>query len=180
MRGRYFMNAELPRSDKPESYKFIPFGTVRVSVQQRLLVRHRAVATPCAALTHKSVQGLRMCVGFGLGRIIMVLKAAAHFHAFRWESMDGSKLDLVSPCSAVACLVRQAVTSYAVYRRPSTSASRCSPTSTPSGACHARPLPWPRRRRPIASTNERCTQSSVASKNYSPRLNAGSMSLSSL
>jgi hypothetical protein len=102
------MNAELPRSDKPESYKFIPFGTVRVSVQQRLLVRHRAVATPCAALTHKSVQGLRMCVGFGLGRIIMVLKAAAHFHAFRWESMDGSKLDLVSPCSAVACLVRLA------------------------------------------------------------------------
>jgi cytochrome P450 len=61
---KYFLNAELPRSDTA-SYKFIPFGC-----------------------------GMRMCVGFGLGRIVMVLKAAMHFHAFKFESEDGAKLDL--------------------------------------------------------------------------------------
>ena len=61
---KYFLNAELPRDDA-RSYKFIPFGC-----------------------------GLRMCVGYGLGRIVMVLKAAMHLHAFSFESEDGAKLDL--------------------------------------------------------------------------------------
>lgn len=61
---KYFLNAELSRKDM-DSYKFIPFGV-----------------------------GKRMCVGYGLGRIIMVLKAATHLHCFDWSSADGSKLDL--------------------------------------------------------------------------------------
>ena len=35
-----------------------------------------------------------MCVGFGLGRIIMVLKAATHMHCFKWASADGKKMNL--------------------------------------------------------------------------------------
>ena len=62
--SRYFLNAELKRKDM-SSYKFIPFGV-----------------------------GRRMCVGYGLGRIIMVLKAATHLHCFKWRSLDGGKLDL--------------------------------------------------------------------------------------
>merc|ERR1711964_948156 len=40
----------------PESYKFCPFGI-----------------------------GKRMCVGFGIGRIIMFLKVVTHVHCFSWE-----------------------------------------------------------------------------------------------
>jgi len=38
--------------------------------------------------------GKRQCVGFGLGRIIMFLKAATHLHCFNWESANGQKADL--------------------------------------------------------------------------------------
>jgi len=38
--------------------------------------------------------GKRQCVGFGLGRIIMFLKAATHLHCFKWEQADGQKADL--------------------------------------------------------------------------------------
>jgi len=38
--------------------------------------------------------GKRQCAGFGLGRIIMFLKAATHLHCFDWESMSGKPADL--------------------------------------------------------------------------------------
>jgi cytochrome P450 len=38
--------------------------------------------------------GKRQCAGFGLGRIIMFLKAATHLHCFNWESADGIKASL--------------------------------------------------------------------------------------
>jgi len=50
---------------KPEAYKFVPFG-----------------------------QGRRRCVGYGLGRIVMWLKAASWLHCFDWDSVDGQPLDL--------------------------------------------------------------------------------------
>jgi len=50
---------------KPEAYKFVPFG-----------------------------QGRRRCVGYGLGRIVMWLKAAVWLHTFDFDSVDGQPLDL--------------------------------------------------------------------------------------
>jgi len=50
---------------KPESYKFAPFG-----------------------------QGRRRCVGYGLGRIVIWLKAAVWLHCFSFESPNGQPLDL--------------------------------------------------------------------------------------
>lgn len=49
----------------PKAYKFVPYG-----------------------------QGRRRCVGYGLGRIVLWLKAAAWIHAFKWESANGQPLDL--------------------------------------------------------------------------------------
>ena len=34
--------------------------------------------------------GKRMCVGFGLGRVVMLLKTAVHLHCFDWVAADGS------------------------------------------------------------------------------------------
>lgn len=50
---------------KKESYKFVPFG-----------------------------QGRRRCVGYGLGRIAIWLKAAMWLHCFDWDSVDGKPMDL--------------------------------------------------------------------------------------
>uniref|UniRef100_A0A6S8D9R5 Cytochrome P450 n=1 Tax=Aplanochytrium stocchinoi TaxID=215587 RepID=A0A6S8D9R5_9STRA len=50
-----------------ESYKFVPFG-----------------------------QGRRRCVGYGIGRIVMWLKAAMWLHCFEWESADGKPLDITT------------------------------------------------------------------------------------
>lgn len=48
-----------------ESYKFIPFGT-----------------------------GKRMCVGYGLGRVVMWCKVATHLHCFKFESASGKPLNI--------------------------------------------------------------------------------------
>lgn len=48
-----------------ESYKFIPFGI-----------------------------GKRMCVGYGLGRVVMWLKVATHLHCFKFESASGKPLNI--------------------------------------------------------------------------------------
>ncbi|KAH9251530.1 hypothetical protein BASA81_010561 [Batrachochytrium salamandrivorans] len=50
---------------KPEAYKFVPFG-----------------------------QGRRRCVGYGLGRIVIILKVLAWLHCFKWESANGQPVDL--------------------------------------------------------------------------------------
>jgi cytochrome P450 len=57
-----FANGFLDAELKPtvESFKFLPFGA-----------------------------GKRMCVGFGLGRLVMWMKAVTHVHCFKWE--QGSK-----------------------------------------------------------------------------------------
>jgi cytochrome P450 len=47
------------------SYKFVPFG-----------------------------QGRRRCVGYGLGRVVMFLKAVTWLHCFDWKSIDGKPMDL--------------------------------------------------------------------------------------
>jgi cytochrome P450 len=49
----------------PESYKYLPFGA-----------------------------GRRMCVGFGLGRLVMFLKVVTHVHCFTWEAGDKGKPDV--------------------------------------------------------------------------------------
>lgn len=48
-----------------ESYKFIPFGI-----------------------------GKRMCVGYGLGRVVMWCKVATHLHCFKFESASGRPLNI--------------------------------------------------------------------------------------
>jgi len=48
-----------------ESYKFIPFGI-----------------------------GKRMCVGYGLGRVVMWCKVATHLHCFKFESASGKPLNI--------------------------------------------------------------------------------------
>jgi len=48
-----------------ESYKFIPFGA-----------------------------GKRMCVGYGLGRVVMWCKVATHLHCFKFESATGKDLNI--------------------------------------------------------------------------------------
>jgi len=48
-----------------ESYKYIPFGI-----------------------------GQRMCVGWGLGRVVMFCKVATHLHCFKFESASGQKLNI--------------------------------------------------------------------------------------
>jgi len=50
---------------KPEAYKFVPYG-----------------------------QGKRRCAGYGIGRIVLWLKAALWLHCFDWETTDGKPLDL--------------------------------------------------------------------------------------
>jgi len=59
----------------PEAYKFVPFG-----------------------------QGRRRCVGYGLGRIALWLKAAAYFHCFEFDSVDGQPLDLDTEVLAITML----------------------------------------------------------------------------
>merc|ERR1719221_356133 len=48
-----------------ESYKYIPFGI-----------------------------GQRMCVGWGLGRVVLWCKIATHLHCFKFESASGKKLNI--------------------------------------------------------------------------------------
>lgn len=48
-----------------ESYKYIPFGI-----------------------------GQRMCVGWGLGRVVLWCKIATHLHCFTFESASGQKLNI--------------------------------------------------------------------------------------
>ena len=63
---RAFLDADLVRTKKDlEYYKFLPFGF-----------------------------GKRRCVGFGLGRVIMYLKAVTHLHCFEWSSADGAPCDI--------------------------------------------------------------------------------------
>ena len=40
--------------------------------------------------------GKRMCVGFGLGRVVMLMKTAMHLHCFDFTAEDGSKSSLTS------------------------------------------------------------------------------------
>jgi len=58
-----------------DAYKFIPFG-----------------------------QGRRRCVGYGLGRIVLWLKAAAWLHCFEFDSVDGQPLDLDTEILAITML----------------------------------------------------------------------------
>ena len=51
--------------NKPESYKFVPFG-----------------------------QGRRRCVGYGFGSVALWLKVAAYIHCFDWSSVDGKPMNL--------------------------------------------------------------------------------------
>jgi len=62
-----FIGGFLDAEMKPtvESYKFMPFGA-----------------------------GKRMCVGFGLGRVIMFLKVITHVHCFKWEAGPKGKPDI--------------------------------------------------------------------------------------
>ena len=38
--------------------------------------------------------GRRMCVGFGLGRLVMFLKAVTHVHCFKWEAGSNGMPDV--------------------------------------------------------------------------------------
>jgi len=58
------LHSELFFKEK-DAYKFVPFG-----------------------------QGRRRCVGYGLGRIVMWLKAVTWIHCFEWKSADGNPMDL--------------------------------------------------------------------------------------
>lgn len=58
--------------NKPDAYKFVPFG-----------------------------QGRRRCVGYGLGRIVLWLKAAIWLHCFDWDSTNGQPMDLDTEILAI-------------------------------------------------------------------------------
>jgi len=58
------LHPEMAFSNK-DSYKFVPYG-----------------------------QGRRRCVGYGIGRISIWLKAAIWLHCFDWDSVDGKPMDI--------------------------------------------------------------------------------------
>lgn len=59
----------------PQAYKFVPFG-----------------------------QGRRRCVGYGLGRIVMWLKAATWLHCFDFDSVDGQPVDIDTETLAITMI----------------------------------------------------------------------------
>jgi len=60
----FVMNPESHATRGPEAYKFLPYGS-----------------------------GRRMCVGSGLGRVVMMLKVATYFHCFSFKSATGEPID---------------------------------------------------------------------------------------
>jgi cytochrome P450 len=60
---KYLNKSFINAESKPtlEHFKYLPFG-----------------------------HGKRMCVGFGLGRVVMLMKTAMHLHCFRFTAEDGS------------------------------------------------------------------------------------------
>lgn len=62
----------------PEAYKFVPFG-----------------------------QGRRRCVGYGVGRIVLWLKAATWLHCFSFDSVDGQPMDLDTEILAITMLPKE-------------------------------------------------------------------------
>jgi len=67
--------------------------------------------------------GRRMCVGFGLGRVVMLLKAAVHLHCFDWAAADGSNdIDIDSEHFGVTLVPNE----YDVTATPRPAARLCS------------------------------------------------------
>jgi len=60
----FVMNPESHATRGPEAYKFLPYGT-----------------------------GRRMCVGSGLGRVVMMLKVATYLHCFTFLAVDGQQIN---------------------------------------------------------------------------------------
>ena len=65
----FFLNPEAHnlKCNGPDTYKYLPYGT-----------------------------GKRMCVGSGLGRVVMFLKVTTYLQCFTFESVDGGKVDVDS------------------------------------------------------------------------------------